>query len=252
VLAEGTAVVTAIEPPQQPKKSEAYRVWEVQRMNVELQLESLRRQHAIAEGQLDEANQRLAKFESLYNRLVEQDEEMRHLIDQRNEANKELSVWQSHRRQLERILTAESGERGTQFTIIEDPENVARPTKPRVASVFVVCSGLGLAAAALLVALAELFDRSFRSVGQVTRVLGVPVLECIGVIPTPKEKRKLAVSRLVWTPTVGLLVCALVASAAMAYASIEMPGVHKRAMNRVDNLLGTNITTLSAVAERPG
>jgi len=121
-----------------------------------------------------------------------------------------------------------------------------------VASVFVVCSGLGLAAATLLVALAELFDRSFRSVGQVTRVLGIPVLECIGTMSTPRERRRTAVRRLVWTPTLTMLVLSLVASAALAYTSLMMPAVHADAMRRVNRVLGTVGVTWLCPAQPTG
>jgi hypothetical protein len=100
------------------------------------------------------------------------------------------------------------------------------------------------------VALAELFDRSFRSVGQVTRVLGIPVLECIGVIQTPREKRKAALARLIWTPTLGVLVLSLVTSAALAYASLQMPAVHARAMQRFETVLKTvGVTSLPSFTE---
>jgi hypothetical protein len=220
-----------------PEHSDAYLQWQAQQARVELELDSLGRQLATATAQLTEAETRLSEFERLYNRLLQEDDSMRATLEQRAAANRELAVWQGHLANLERILAAESGERGTQFTLLEEPEDVVRPYKPRVASIFVVCSGLGLAAAALLVALAELFDRSFRSVGQVTRVLGVPVLECIGVVRTPREKRRVAFSRIVWTPTLGMLLLCLAISAALAYTSLQMPSVHARAMQRFDGVL---------------
>lgn len=226
------------EPPPPPVVTESYRQWQAQQMRVELELDSLRRQQEIAGQQLTEAGDRLQRFEQLYNRLLKDDDGLRAVLDKRAEGNSELAVWQNHLSQLERVLAAESGERGTQFTLIEEPQDSFAPVKPRVASIFVVCSGLGLAAAGLLVAMAELFDRSFRSVGQVTRALGIPVLECIGVVPTPRERRRAMVSRLVWTPALGLLVLILMTSAALAYASLAMPAVHQRALQRMDRALG--------------
>ena len=229
--------VAQMTPPPPPKVSERYHDWQNQSARVQLELDALQRQLAVASDQLAGAEQRLTRFEDLYNRLLEGNSGVQALISRRSEISAELAVWQGHLARLDRVLAAESGERGTQFTLIEEPQDVSQPTKPRIASVFAVCSGLGLAAAALLVALAELFDRSFRSVGQVTRVLGIPVLECIGVVPTPREKRKAMVSRLVWTPALGLLLCALVVSAALAYASVRMPNLHQRTMQRFDGIL---------------
>lgn len=221
-----------------PEVSETYLQWQAQRMRVELEMEALRRQTAIASTQLNEADDRLHEFESLYNRLVEKEGDVERLLAHQSDANREANVWRGHLTSLQRILKAETGKRGTQFTLLEEPQDVTRPTKPRVASVFVVCSALGIAAAALLVALSELFDRSFRSVGQVTRVLGIPVLECVATVPTPREKRRIAIRRMFWVPTILVLVAALSASASLAYASLQMPRVHERAMQRVNSILG--------------
>ena len=139
------------------------------------------------------------------------------------------------------MLTAESGERGTQFSLIEEPKDGSVPTKPRVSAVFMVCLGAGLAAAALAVALAELFDRSFRTAGQVARTLGIPVLECVGVIPTPQVRRRARLARLVWMPTLGVLVFLMAVSAGLAYASLARPDLYQRTVRgaeRVLNVIG--------------
>jgi hypothetical protein len=223
-----------------PAVSEAERQWRLQRARVEMELGSLRNQSTVAEQQLTGADERLERFGQLYSRLLEQDGGGLHtMVDRRSEATHELNVWQGHLTSLERVLAAESGERGTQFTVLEEPEDVVRPSKPRVASVFVVCSGLALAAAALVVALTELFDRSFRSVVQVGRARGVPVLECIGVAPTPRVRRRATLSLLFWAPALSVLVLSLAVSAALAYASLALPGLHGRTMQRVEGALRT-------------
>ena len=218
---------------------QSYREWQTQQMRVELELDSLRRQLVVATQQLEERETRVARFTELYEKLVTGGEAQRRLRDKRGSGGTELSLWQGHLSQLDRVLTAESGERGTQFALLEEPKDVSVPTRPRISAIFVVCSGLGLAAAALAVALAELFDRSFRSVGQVTRTLGVPVLECVSVIPTPRERRRVLCSRLVWAPTLALLLMILAVTATLAYTSIARPGLHRSAMQRMDRILGS-------------
>lgn len=239
VLAQAPIVdeYVTLPPSAQLERSKAFREWKAQQVRVELELDALRRQLEVATAEQEKADARLTRFATLYDQLLAKGDELRKLRELEAEGSGELAVWQRHLSRLERILAAESGQRGTQFTLIEEPKDVVRPIKPRVASVFVVCSGLGLAAAALIVALAELLDRSFRSVGQVSRALGVPVLESVGVIATPREKRRAALRRMVWTPTLAVLLLLLFTSATLAYASVEMPGFHQRAMNRVDRVI---------------
>ena len=183
---------TPASPASQPAlvRGGTNREWQTQQMRIELELDALRRQLAITAEQWEEVDARAAKLGGLYERLMQNGDELRRLRETRTGRTAEISLWQSHLASLERVLTAESGERGTQFSLIEEPKDGSVPTKPRVSAVFMVCFGVGLAAAALAVALAELFDRSFRSAGQVARTLGIPVLECVGVIPTPQVRRR--------------------------------------------------------------
>jgi hypothetical protein len=213
--------------------------WQAQQMRMEMELDALRRQLAVTGKQAEDAHARVAQLTGLYEQLLQSGDELRQLREKRTGRSLEIGLWQSHLTSLERVLTAESGERGTQFSLIEEPKDVALPSRPRVSSVFLVCAGLGLAAAALGVALAELFDRSFRSLGQVTRALGIPVLACVGVIPTPRERHRATVARLVWVPALGLLLGLLVTTAGLAYTSLLRPDLHQRAMQQLDRALNT-------------
>jgi uncharacterized protein involved in exopolysaccharide biosynthesis len=211
--------------------------WQTQQMRIEMELDALRRQLAAAARQYDDADGREAQLAGMYDQLMQTGDELRRLRAKRSDRAVEIGLWQSHLASLERVLTAESGQRGTQFSLIEEPKDASVPSKPRLTSVFVVCAGLGLAAAALAVALAELFDRSFRSMGQVTRALGIPVLARIRVIPTPQERRRVVVSRLLWAPALVLLLALLAGTAGLAYASLARPDLHRRALQRVNRVL---------------
>ncbi len=205
----------------------------LEEVRVELELDSLRRQLAIAERQFADIEGRVTRFATLYDQLLNDAGGLRELREKQGEHTNELAVWQTHLTQLDRVLAAESGQRGTQFALIEEPKDVSRPTRPRIHSIFLVCTGLGLAAGALLVALAELLDRSFRSIGQVTRALGVPVLECVGVIPTPRERRRVVLSRVAWAPALVLLVGMLLSTAGLAYVSLTRPDLYHKVLDRV-------------------
>jgi hypothetical protein len=215
-------------------------------VRVELELDSLRRQLAIAQQQFAEIDGRATRFAALYDQLLTDAGGLRELREKQGEHTNELAVWQTHLTQLDRVLAAESGQRGTQFALIEEPKDVTRPTRPRIHSIFLVCAGLGLAAGALLVALAELLDRSFRSVGQVTRVLGLPVLECVGVIPTPRERRRAVLSRMAWAPALVLLVGLLLGTAGLAYVSLTRPELYRRVLDRA------GVASVLRLGERAG
>jgi hypothetical protein len=208
-----------------------------QRLRVELELDALRAQLELADQHLRGAQSRVEQFAGLYERLLQGRDEAQQLRDQLDQDTATASVWREHLAQLERILAAESEQRGTQFVLVEEPKESEHATKPRASAIFIVCLGCGLAAAALLMALAELLDRSFRSAGQVTRALGLPVLECIGVINTPRVRRRRLARRLLWTPTVCILVGALLLTSSLAYTSLEHPNLHRRAIARLDKVL---------------
>jgi uncharacterized protein involved in exopolysaccharide biosynthesis len=208
-----------------------------QRLRVELELDALRPQLRIAEQRLEESQVRVDRFAALYARLLDGSDKMQQLRDRLEQDATTAAVWQQHLARLERILAAESEQRGTQFALVEEPKRNMKAVRPRAAAVFIVCVGCGLAAAALLLALTELTDRSFRSAGQVTRALGLPVLERIGVINTPRVRRQQLLRRLAWTPALWILLAAVSANASLAYASLEYPDLHRRAIAKLDRAM---------------
>lgn len=211
--------------------------WYAQKLRVEMELDALRSQLAIVKTHVEESSQRLEQFNDLYESLLAGTANIQEL-EERLEANlADAAVWRDHLAQLNRVLAAENDERGTQFAVLEDPKEAVQPIRPLAMGVMVVCSGFGLAAAALLVALSELLDRSFRSAGQVTRVLSLPILECVGEIQTPRVRRRKSMARLVWTPTVMLVLLALFTSAGLTYASLRYPNIHRTVVTTMDRFL---------------
>lgn len=232
---------TDTEAPAQPDAAQQLRqqdpVLAGQRLRVELELDALRGQLDIATEHLEDAEARATTFAGLYERMLQKSDEVKQLEDQLGQDAATAAIWRQHLAQLERILAAESEDRGTQFSLIEEPKESTHALRPQAAAVFIVCLGCGLAAAALLIALAELLDRTFRSAGQVTRVLGLPVLECITVINTPRIRHRQLVSRLLWTPAMCILLFSLFLTASLAYTSLERPELHQRMIAKLDHAL---------------
>jgi hypothetical protein len=212
-----------------------------QRLRCEMELEALRPQLELVQTSFGAADQRVERFAALYEQLLGRDDELRKLREKIEQDRSTMALWRQHISELDRILSADTGQRGTQFALLEEPKGPTRAINPRLSSVFAVCTGSGLAAAALLVALAELLDRSFRTTGQVARALGIPVLESVGVIATPEVRRKRLISRAVWTPTLAVLLIALLLAGTLAYTSLQRPEFHEQALTRLETVLPSSI-----------
>ena len=208
-----------------------------QRLRARLELEALQRQLEAVQAKFEQADERVKRFSALFERLLRHGAGLRDLTDQAATQTDTLATWREHLLQLDRIMAAASEQRGTSFAVLEEPKNSNRPVSPRGSSVLAVCTGSGLAGAALLIAILELLDRSFRSTGQVARALGIPVLECIGVIPTPQVRRKRWLSRLLWTPTLALLLAVLLTTGALAYFSLEHPRAYDSALTNLSGAI---------------
>ncbi len=93
-----------------------------------------------------------------------------------------------------------------------------------------ICLGIGLGAAVLSALLAELIDRSYRTVTQLSTSLGVPVIESIDEIVTAAVRRRRLLRRIVVMPALaGILVAATLLAGTMAYMSLKHPADFERA-----------------------
>jgi uncharacterized protein involved in exopolysaccharide biosynthesis len=204
---------------------------------VELELDALRRQQSVILARHASAEETMRQYETLYQKLMTHGAELHRLEERRLQDEAAAGVWRQHLAQLNKVTAAESGEHGTQFALIEEPKNSGRALAPRLSGVATVCSGIGLAAAALLIALIELFDRSISDPTRFSQLTGVPLLQSIGVIPTPRENRRRLVRACVWAPALLLCTASLVLSAGLAYASIERPDLERRARILLEPIL---------------
>jgi uncharacterized protein involved in exopolysaccharide biosynthesis len=213
---------------------------------VEMELDAFRKEIVALDARLTESDQATTRLASLYAQMLDDSSELRRLDDRIRQDDATASIWRQHQAQLERILAAESEQRGTRFTLIEEPRFSARAVSPTLASVFGAGGGLSAAAAVLLIALAELLDRSLRSAPQAAQALGIPVLAEIGVVWTPAARRRRRRSRLLWAPALTACVLSLAMTTLIAYASLERPEWSAAIKARLSSLAGW-----SAAASNP-
>ncbi len=236
VAAIAQAVPTA-EPGLRPDD-----VWLGQQMRVQMELDALNAQLANVLADRNRAVQSFDEFELIANDFAQQTGDVRELQSQLEQHTATVRVWRDHLAQLERVMAAQQEQRGTLFTLVEEPRRYALPTSPNAASVVALCSGCGFAAALLIIALLELLDRSLRTSSQVTQSIGIPIIECIATIDTPRERARRARSRAVWTPVLFTAALALSVAGGLAYLSLTNPTLHERAMKKLTALSPIQLT----------
>ncbi len=147
-----------------------------------------------------------------------------------------VSLARKQQAQLERTLAniepaikaIEQG-RLLQFSEGQPARGSNRPISPKATMIVILALLAGLASGITFVILAEVFDHVFRSSGQVSRSLGLPMLESIDEIVTAEDRRRLFLRNLVITPVVILLFIGVTGVAgSMAYLSIERPWAYEK------------------------
>jgi hypothetical protein len=116
-----------------------------------------------------------------------------------------------------------------QFSEGQPARGNAIPVSPKAMTVVLFALFAGIAAGALFVMLAEVFDSVFRSSGQVARALGLPMLEAIDEIVTTQDRRSIFLRRVVVMPVIMLTMLLLTGLAgSMAFLSIERPWTYQK------------------------
>lgn len=146
------------------------------------------------------------------------------LINETEQLTEQLSSWRQNIAPIEHVLYLEDKDRSIHFATVQAASLDPKPTSPDLRLVMMICLGIGLGAAVLSVLLAELVDRSYRTVKQLSTSLGVPVIESIDEIVTAGVHRRRLLRRLVVMPALAvLLMAATILAGTMAYMSLAHP-----------------------------
>jgi len=131
--------------------------------------------------------------------------------------------------ELEPVITAIEQNRLLQFSEGQRARGSRIPVSPKSTTVVLLALVAGLGAGVIFVILAELLDNVYRSSGQVSRSLGLPLLEAIDEIVTGQDRRKMLVKRAFVAPLIVTMCVAVTGlTGSMAYLSINRPWAYEK------------------------
>ncbi|NOT00949.1 MAG: hypothetical protein HOP29_09995 [Phycisphaerales bacterium] len=191
---------------------------------VENLLAENRREQEIVRGEM-------AEMEGRRRNAVERRKEYSALQAEANRAREDVLLYERYSDQVGRLLVAEDNQRGILFEKIRPAAGGRRPVSPRVPTVLLLTLLAGLVSGVIMVMLAELLDRTVRTRRQVSRGIGVPILESIDEIVSAAIRRRRFLIRALVVPSVSMvLIAMLLASGSAAYLSLENRAMYERAL----------------------
>ncbi len=198
---------------------------------VEMDLASLVEQRELTAEEIGRLEQQVADYLALQGDVFAKRQEVGRLQEEFTRARMDYETYQGLVDQCDRALTVANENRGILFTDIVPAEQRLVPVSPMAKTVVLLSLLAGLVTGAVFVVIAELFDRRFRTSAQVTRALGLPILECVSEIVTSGQRRRGFVRRAVLVPTAtALLIGMLLVSGGASYMSLNHPDSLERLM----------------------
>jgi len=198
------------------------------RARARVALRRLKGQLAKATKDLAFAKEQMSRYESQKGALFERREDYLRRQTELAVARNELNTEMGHYNHVTQLLNAEQNKRGITFVVMEDTQVSPKPVSPEIGRLITVSFGFGVAVGLACVLLLELLDRTFRSVGQVSGALKLPVLQSIGQIITPQLRRRRLAKQVVMHVATTVLVGLVCLASGLVYLSLERPQVFHR------------------------
>jgi hypothetical protein len=222
------AAMPGLESVSVPTASTGSDTFLAQISNVEMELKTLRSQLQRTERSLEVVEADVKDFEAKKTEVLESFQAREDVTDALKTAQQEYLVHQTTLSKLDSLLTADESERAVGFTVLAPAQAALAPSSPKPNIVLMIALLLGAISGACGVLLAEIFDRSFHTTRQVTRSVGLSVLECIDEIVTAADRARHFRRRVLLAPALALLMLAAVSgSNAMAYLSLKRPHTYQ-------------------------
>lgn len=207
----------------------AKEIWEMEKSRMELEISSLQANLQRVEEDRKDVEQQIASLEQMRASIFERQREYEHVRAELERARSQVKTWAARSDELERTIDVELHSKDMGFSVVVPASPSSRPVYPRFSMVLMLSTMMALGVGVGVVLLIELLDRKFRTVNQVVRATGLPILETIGEILTPAERRSRFVRQVVVKPVLAALLALVTGlSAYAAYTSIEHPATWSR------------------------
>jgi predicted nucleic acid-binding Zn-ribbon protein len=201
-------------------------------VNLRMELQGHEGRLASAESRLRTIDEDIARHEELQRNVFHYRKDYQLKADQLVQARKDRERNMIRVNDIASILSADESQRGVSFTVQSPPSGGIRPIRPKGITILACAILAGLAAGAVGVLIREVFDQTYHTAKQVTRSLGISILENIDEIVTSGDRARLFRRRVIYAPAaIAVLLGAVGLCCGAAYLSIEDPRAYRRAMS---------------------
>ncbi len=180
------------------------------------------------EAEIREQREAVRRFEMLRTSAVQHRKEYSDRQDEIQRLSTDLALYRKYADQVGRLLEADESQRGVLFEKIKTATGSSVPVSPRISTIVVLTLIAGMVSGVVVLLFAELFDRTIRTRRQISRGLGLRILESIDeIVISGARRRRLA--RAVFVPVAcGMLTCLVLGSGSLAYLSLERRAFFQR------------------------
>ncbi|MCB9849916.1 MAG: hypothetical protein H6817_04350 [Phycisphaerales bacterium] len=202
-------------------------------VNLRMDLQDRENRLASAESRLRTVEADIARHEKLQQNVFRYRKDFQLKSEQLDQARKDHALNMRRVNEIASIVNADESQRGVSFTVRSAPSGGVKPIRPKGLAVLAGVILAGLAAGAIGVLIREVFDQTYHTAKQVTRSLGIAILESVDEIVTSADRARLFRRRVIYAPAViSALVLAVGLCCGAAYLSIEDPRTYQRAMSK--------------------
>jgi uncharacterized protein involved in exopolysaccharide biosynthesis len=206
-------------------------IWDMELADLQLDLQDRESRMAAMEQRLRVVESDITKHKRLEDNIFRYRKDFQVKQDLLDQARGEHAMNSRRVVEIAGILSADESERGISFAELTPPTACIKPISPRSTTVLALSILAGLGAGAVGVLRKELFDQTYHTTKQVTRSLGLAVLESVEEFITSVERARLFRRRVIYAPAVVfVLLSAVGITCAAAFLSIEKPNAYERYM----------------------
>lgn len=209
--------------------SRAKQPWQGDRARLLVQIAAQSAKIKEVDISLESNRQETARLNEAKSNIFELQEEYADIAGKVEKARQHYKSLAGTLARIEPAIKANQQNKLLHWSIGQPARGGSIPVNPKARTVVLLALLAGIAAGVVFVVLAEVFDHVYRNSSQVSRSLGLPILDAIDVIITSRDRRRLLVRRTVIAPLVLLFCVGLTGiTGSMAYLSIQQPHTYKR------------------------